>query len=153
MITCPGTAIEQSLAFLRGAGQLRKECVVLWLGKRNGDQIVVQEAYRPLQLARADQFRIPPEGMTELQARLRANRLMVAAQIHSHPKEAFHSKADDEWAIVRHFGALSLVVPRFAADTDLLNFLDRSKVYRFSESATWDEVPSPQVSKTCLTIS
>jgi len=36
---------------------------------------------------------------------------MVAAQVHSHPDEAFHSKGDDEWAIVRHEGALSIVVP------------------------------------------
>ena len=77
---------------------------------------------------------------------------MVAAQIHSHPHEAFHSEADDTWAIVRHEGAFSLVVPRFAADTTLDNFLDHTKVFQFSQRSTWDEVPNWQVKDKCVRI-
>uniref|UniRef100_A0A973WAT3 Mov34/MPN/PAD-1 family protein n=1 Tax=Bradyrhizobium septentrionale TaxID=1404411 RepID=A0A973WAT3_9BRAD len=87
-----------------------------------------------------------------LRKKLRADRLMVAAQVHSHPQEAFHSKADDTWAIVRHEGALSLVVPRFARDTSLANFVEQTKVFRFSDRATWDEVPRAQVFQECLRI-
>jgi proteasome lid subunit RPN8/RPN11 len=152
MITCPLGAIDGTLALLREAGQLEKECVVLWLGKRRGSEIAVADWYLPIQEAEVDYFRIPPEGMAALQAKLRSDRLMVAAQIHSHPNRAFHSEADDEWAIVRHLGALSLVVPRFASDTFTHNFLQQTKVYQFSSEATWDEVPSALVTETCLQI-
>jgi len=152
MITCPLAAIDGTLALLRQAGQLDKECVVLWLGTRRGSEIAVADWYLPIQEAEVDYFRIPPEGMAALQAKLRSDRLMVAAQIHSHPGRAFHSEADDEWAIVRHLGALSLVVPRFASDTFANNFLEQAKVYQFSSVATWDEIPSTLVTETCLQI-
>ena len=58
--------------------------------------------YRPQQRAAADMFHIPPDSMAALRANLRRNRVMVAAQVHWHPREAFHSLADDHWTIVRH---------------------------------------------------
>jgi hypothetical protein len=90
-------------------------------------------------------FVIPREGMAALHGELRRERLMVAAQVHSHPLQAFHSKADDRWAIVRHEGALSLVVPYFASRTSLRNFLDETKIFRFSPNAQWIEVPRSEV--------
>lgn len=130
----------------------RCECVVLWLGRRRDGGLVVEQAYRPQQHAKADMFHIPREGMAALHAELRRGRLMVAAQVHSHPGEAFHSLADDRWAIVRHEGALSLVVPDFAAHTRLENFLDLTKVFRFSAAAEWLEVPRAEAEGTCLRI-
>jgi proteasome lid subunit RPN8/RPN11 len=152
MIKLSHTVIEQTLAHLREAGTRRNECVVLWLGKSGASEVLVTHCYRPIQFARADQFRIPQEGMDALRVVLRRDRLMVAAQVHSHPAEAFHSEADDEWAILRHLNALSLVVPRFAFDTTGHNFLDQTKVYQFSDSAKWIEVPSIRVTDTCLQI-
>ena len=152
LLRCARTYIDQSLINLREAGQRNQECVVLWLGKRQASHIDVVCCYKPIQLARADRFYIPPEGMAALQRKLRAERLMVAAQVHSHPEDAFHSKADDEWAIIRHEGALSLVVPRFASDTFTSNFLNQTKVYSFSSRATWDEVSRLQVIQSCLQI-
>src|SRR5437763_954318 len=125
-VSCPTRLVETTLARLRDAGQRHCECVVLWLGQRDGQLISIEDAYLPPQTAKADMFHITPAGMTALQAELRRRRFMVAAQVHSHPREAFHSKADDRWAIVRHEGALSLVVPNFAIDTTLSNFLDQS---------------------------
>jgi len=37
----------------------------------------------------------------------------LIAQVHSHPTEAYHSEADDRFAIVTAEGGLSLVVPNF----------------------------------------
>jgi proteasome lid subunit RPN8/RPN11 len=90
--------------------------------------------------------------MAALHDELRRERLMVAAQVHSHPGEAFHSYADDRWAIVRHEGALSLVVPDFALQTQVDNFLDQTKVFRFSETAKWLETPRADIERTCLRI-
>ena len=68
---------------------------------------------------------------------LRSGRLKIVAQVHSHPGEAFHSEVDDEWAIVRHVGALSLVVPGFARWTTPTNFVAQAVAYELSASNQW----------------
>lgn len=152
LVTCPVSLVDTTLSNLHEAGRRRCECVLLWLGRRDADAITIVEAYRPLQAAKEDMFHIPPEGMTALHDHLRRQRFMVAAQVHSHPLRAFHSQADDRWAIVRHEGALSLVVPNFARDTTVSNFLDQAKIYRFSADARWVEVPAHE-QQSCLRIS
>jgi proteasome lid subunit RPN8/RPN11 len=151
LLTCPAQVIATTLTHLRDAGTRRCECVVLWLGRRRDGELAIEQAYRPLHHAKTDMFHIPREGMVALHTELRRGRLMVAAQVHSHPREAFHSDADDRWAIVRHEGALSLVVPDFAAHTRLDNFLDETKVFRLSDTAEWLEAP-PDAVRTCLRI-
>ena len=153
LVTCPPTVLATTLAHLREAGKRRCECIVLWLGRPANGVIRVEEAYVPFHEAREDMFYIPRESMTSLHAHLRKQRLMVAAQVHSHPREAFHSVADDRWAIIRHEGALSLVLPYFAAGTTLLNFSNEAKVYRFSDSAEWVEVSQSDVVSRCLKVS
>ena len=139
-LRCSRDHVNATLEHLRTAGEDGKECVVLWLTPRAPvDFREVTEVFRPLQQARADQFRIPPEAMSALMQHLRARKLKLAAQIHSHPFEAFHSLADDHWAIVRHVGALSIVVPDFAANTTPENFTDRAKFYRLSAADQWLE--------------
>jgi hypothetical protein len=152
LLACPATIVDATLSHLREAGARRCECIVLWLARTREGNRVVEQAYLPMHHAKADMFHIPREGMAALHAELRQNRLMVAAQVHSHPREAFHSVADNRWAIVRHEGALSLVVPDFAAHTRLGNFLDQTKVFRFSAAGEWLEVPREMVARICLQI-
>lgn len=146
---CRWVDVETTLTHLREAGARECECIVLWLGRRSADTISIDAVYRPHHTAKVDMFHIPPAGMTALQAELKRRRAMVAAQVHSHPAAAFHSAADDRWAIVRHEGALSLVVPNFARDVGIANFLAETKVYQFSSAARWVEVPRLEVPK-CL---
>ena len=152
LVRCPSALVQTTLIQLREAGQAGCECAVLWLGRRDGGSVRIENAYRPLQTAKADMFHIPPPGMTALHAELRRHRYMVAAQVHSHPRQAFHSKADDQWAIVRHEEALSLVVPNFAIGTTVATFLDDTKVYRFSAATQWVEVLKPELDRSCLRI-
>jgi proteasome lid subunit RPN8/RPN11 len=149
-VQCSTAHIATTLAHLREAGTRSQECVVLWLGRPSAQGIEVVTAYRPQQRAAADMFHIPPDSMGTLRAILRRERVTVAAQVHSHPNEAFHSRADDRWAIVRHVGALSLVVPYFAAHTRVETFLEHTKVFQFSTSAHWREVPAAEVGSKCL---
>ncbi|RDS84382.1 Mov34/MPN/PAD-1 family protein [Dyella psychrodurans] len=152
IVLCNVNAIDTTLAHLREAGSRNCEGIVLWLGRRTPSAIHVEAVYRPAHVAREDMFHIPPASMTALQAELRQRRLMVAAQVHSHPLEAFHSRADDQWAIIRHEGALSLVIPYFASQTTTGTFLKDAKVYQFSANAKWTEVPSKEVSSSWLQI-
>lgn len=125
---------------------LRASCtserVVLWLGRREGPAVRVFEVFVPLQITDADYFQIPSDGMDALFEHMRTSRLIVAAQVHSHPYDAFHSPVDDEWAIVRHEGALSLVLPRFCQTTSAATFVDDAKVYRLNADDTFVEVPA-----------
>jgi proteasome lid subunit RPN8/RPN11 len=135
--------IVETVSHLRASR--RRECVVLWLGRRDGELVGVREVFLPTQEAEADYFRIPEEGMAQVLARLRPERLMVAAQVHTHPHEAFHSPADDRWAIVRHVGGLSLVVPRFCQATTVDTFFDDAKVFVLDEEDRFREVSASAV--------
>lgn len=135
--------VEQTVDVLRAASSVER--VVLWLGRRRAGDVVVMEVFVPMQETEADFFRIPSGGMADLLAHLRDQRLMVAAQVHSHPFEAFHSPADDRWAVVSHVGALSLVVPEFCQNTTATSFIDDAKVYRLVDVGLFAFAPAADV--------
>lgn len=139
----PTAILQDTLTRLREGGRRRHERVVLWLAPAaGGAATTIQEAYEPQQETAKDAFYLPPHSLQALMERLHRGRLRVVGQIHTHPKAAFHSKADAEWAIVRHVGALSLVLPRFAATTTVANFLDEVKTYQLSETRLWTLTPN-----------
>lgn len=148
-LLCSTAIIGDTLRFLHTSGQRGCEGIVLWLGARNGEQIHVRVAYQPEHRAQSDLFHIPPASMLQLKEYLRTNRLMIAAQVHSHPMEAFHSLADDKWAMVRHAGALSIVLPYFAKNTTTETFLRDAATFVLSTTNKWLLVPQQQVHKLC----
>jgi proteasome lid subunit RPN8/RPN11 len=135
--------IAETIKLLREAG--RQECILLWLGRREHGLQRIIDVYKPLQEADRDYFEIPRQGMTVLMERLRTERLYVVSQVHTHPGLAFHSRADDKWAIIRHAGALSIVLPFFAESTTVENFLQESAVLQLDSSNRWNEVTSEHV--------
>jgi len=138
--------VSQSIAELQEAGRSESERVLLWLGRRDGQSLHVLEMFVPEQIANYDFFSIPPRSMRVLLRCLRERSLMVAAQVHSHPMEAFHSQADDRWAIVRHEGALSIVLPYFARTACVESFLENSATFALSTTNQWQRVPLPKIS-------
>lgn len=141
LIRCPNAIIERTLSVLRAGGARDCEALVLWLARRAPDVVDVVEAYEPPYEASVDYFHIPPSGMRSIMSRLRRDRLHICAQVHSHPGKAFHSTADDRWAIVRHQGALSLVVPHFAATTTPASFLNMIATFALARDDQWLAVP------------
>lgn len=144
-VILPSNQVQVILNHFHVAGKLGSECVVLLLGCRRGEDIIIDEVWRPEQRAGPEFFEIPPHSMESLFTRLRSGRRMIAAQIHTHPGRAFHSEADDRWAIIRHRGALSLVVPSFARRTTKESFLQDTAVFQLSDQDCWDLVPSDSV--------
>jgi proteasome lid subunit RPN8/RPN11 len=139
-LVVPCSIVEATLAPLREAGEARRECVVLWLGRRVDDGIHVVAVHEPVQEASEDHFYIPRESIVALLGRLSREGLMVVAQVHTHPEEAFHSAADDRWAIVRHEGALSLVLPHFALSTDATTFWRDVAIFVLMATNRWREL-------------
>jgi proteasome lid subunit RPN8/RPN11 len=144
-VLVPLRVIEQTLSELQRVGKRHSECVALWIGDRNADGIHVKTLWVPEQETGYDIFRIPESSMEKLFRELRAHRLMIAAQVHTHPRRAFHSKADDEWAIVRHMGALSLVIPYFALRTVPDSFKTDTAVFVLSPENEWVEASQEHV--------
>lgn len=152
-LECPFGVIESTLASLRLAGESAHEGIVLWLGRRcDNGHIGIYEAYSPDYSAESDMFHIPRQSMAALLEHLRRSRLMIGAQVHSHPGAAFHSTADDALAIVRHIGALSFVVPRFARKTTAETFLRASAVYELDSANRWVRVPAHALRTRCRVI-
>jgi proteasome lid subunit RPN8/RPN11 len=131
--------IDQTLDELQRGGEKGHERVVLWLGIP-GDLVKVTEVFVPQQTTASDYFHISREGMAQLMRHLREGDQMIVAQVHSHPEEAFHSKADDYWAIVRHVGALSSVLPHFALETSPDSFVADVVLFELTEHNQWIEV-------------
>lgn len=59
---------------------------------------------------------------------------LIYARIHSHPGKAFHSPTDDGNGVISHQGAISIVVPSFAADTIELH---ACAIYRLELGRGW----------------
>lgn len=137
--------VDQTLGYIHEGGAQGCETAVLWLGRRSGGIEIVSEAYRPIQRVRRDLFHIPPEGMRALMSVLREKRLQILAQVHSHPGLAFHSAADNEWAIVRHRNALSFVIPHFGRGCSSATFLQDIAAFQLSADDAWLEVAPVQV--------
>jgi len=135
--------IGETISLLRAAG--RRECVLLWLGRREAGVQRIGDVYRPLQQNAIDYFEVPRPGMAALMERLRTQGLYVVSQVHTHPSEAFHSPTDDRWAIVRHVGALSIVLPYFAESTTIENFLERAAIYQLDASNAWNGLDPERV--------
>ena len=143
VVSCTPLILAETVACLRRGGMLGEERVVLWLAKASAQpSLLVTEVYEPAQIAAVDYFRLPPASMQALMRHLRIKRLKIVAQVHSHPGRAFHSEVDDEWAIIRHRGALSLVLPQFAAATTASNFFDEAMTYELSAANEWLLVPN-----------
>jgi len=148
-ILCPETLVDETIAHLKAAGAVQCECLVLWLAHRLDDRINVVMVHRPEQRAWRDRFVVDAAEMASLKALLRKDRLMIAAQVHSHPKEAFHSFADDQGAFIRHHGALSFVIPYFARDSSVATFLEEAALFELRQGNRWVLVPSEEVEVRC----
>jgi proteasome lid subunit RPN8/RPN11 len=140
-LSIPAELVAKTIEVLQDGGKQECETVVFWLGK--GD--VVDEVYRPQQSVSVDYFHLPSSSMRSLMDYLKKDRRRILAQVHSHPGQAFHSKADDEWAVIRHQGALSLVLPRFARTTTLQDFLEEAATFTLSAEDKWLEVDTSDV--------
>ena len=138
-VIVPKGIVAQTIGLLQAAGHQSKERMILWLGKRQDEVVLVTELIVPLQETSKVRITIPPAGMDQLFRKLQAERCMIAAQVHAHPEAAFHSYADDALALPRHEGAISLVLSAFARNTSVDTFRGDAVCYRLSSEGKWEQ--------------
>jgi len=132
--------VGATLQALQKFGAHGLEGLILWLGDIEPDRAHVFRMYIPDQqpLSSEDGVGYFVRGKTlfELNQDLAESGLRLIAQVHSHPGEAYHSRADDRYAIVTAEGGFSLVVPDFGdAPADPTAWA----VYRLDQGA-WREL-------------
>lgn len=131
--------VAETLAFIRAQGVKGEEGVVLWAGRVEGTVCRIVDVVIPAQVTSTYRFDIPNDEIFRILGDLAARRLVVPAQVHSHPGVECHSYADDAGALVQHEGGISIVVPGFGRFPDD-EFLDRMLTYRLDEDAVWVEI-------------
>lgn len=118
-VTIKRVTIEQMLQTMRNFGSHGWEVLVLWLGEvePSTGKAHVSQAFVPKQKSISNEdgvgYFVSGETLFQLNRDLSETGLRLIAQVHSHPREAYHSEADDRYAIVTAEGGMSLVVPNF----------------------------------------
>lgn len=137
--------LVEGYEFMRSAGRMRLEGMVLWAGKQQDRAFTVTELIVPKQkgLSTPDGVCaiVEADELRRLNMFLYRNSLQLAAQVHTHPTEAYHSSTDDQYAIATTIGSFSIVVPNFA----VVNYaLAKCAVYRLNAQGSWVEVDESQ---------
>jgi hypothetical protein len=137
--------VVATIEALQEYGSEGLEGLVLWLGSVEGTFARVSRAIVPEQNPIRSESGVGyfVEGATlfDLNRALSTTGLRLIAQVHSHPGEAYHSDADDRYAIVTAEGGLSLVVPNFGRAPLDPNFW---AIYRLKQGV-WNELSPDEV--------
>ncbi len=143
----PAPILGRTCALLRARGETGHELLVLWLGRVDSGAATVLHAVAPTQEALRSEdgvgYFVSGETLFELNKLLSETKLRLIAQVHSHPSEAFHSSADDRFAVVTTDGGFSLVAPDFAAGEPF----DQWAMYRLV-LGRWRHVAGAEMSRT-----
>jgi hypothetical protein len=137
----PLECVKGAYQHMRKMGEQGFEGVALFAGKESGESFIVTTTLVPQQTALSIEYgllySVSGEELHRLNVFLYENELSLIAQIHSHPKEAFHSDTDDASPIVTTVGGISIVVPDFASGAiDVRQWA----VYRLSVENEWKEL-------------
>jgi len=140
-VIVPRIVLTEMQRFLRSMGERNHEGLALWAGQSDGSVFRVTNLLIPRQRATRTTdgvcASVDGDEMYRINAELFKAELRLVAQIHSHPTDAYHSETDDEHALVRRVGCLSLVVPDFAARP--FSLADTA-VYRLDRSGAWRQL-------------
>lgn len=128
------TAITDVLAPAR---HRRVEGIVYLLGRTNGPQACVLSCVAVAASANYGSFFVSSREMVRVVNTANDCALQVVGQLHTHPREAFHSRGDDDGAQIRFDGFVSIVVPDYG---DHLPTLRGAAVYAY-DAALEEFVP------------
>jgi hypothetical protein len=116
----PAGLAQRTQHELRTASDERREAIVLWAGRPAGQgTALISHLLLPAFESDFDRLVIPPPVRHELATWLRHERLIVFADLHDHPHEAFLSEADVVAPFSSKDGFYAVVIPDFATGEPL----------------------------------
>lgn len=137
-INIPLTCALIAFQFMRSQGLKGLEGMALFVGRKEKAVFQVTESIIPLQQSIHGDlglgYFVEDEELYRINKWLYEKKLSLISQIHSHPREAYHSNTDDEYALVTKVGGFSIVVPNFASDPIEV---DNWEVYQLQKGRQW----------------
>ena len=135
----PSALANATVDVLAEAGHHGVEAFVLWGGVVEAGRVDFRSVFVPAQSAHVTDggllVTVDGEALFSANKSLFERGEVLAAQVHSHPTDAFHSSTDDCFSLVTLVGALSIVVPRFGRDG--LDAIDEWAFYRLVGTGQW----------------
>lgn len=144
LFTIPRPLLEATVDVLAQAGRRGQEAFVVWGGvvRQGGAEIAFRSGLVPAQQAHNTGggllVTVDGDALFAVNRTFYGKGEILAAQVHSHPTDAYHSDTDDCFSLVTLAGALSVVVPDFAVAG--LDGLRRWAWYRLTGEAQWEEL-------------
>jgi hypothetical protein len=133
----PRSILDLTFTHFRDCGRGRRECQVLWISPWDAANTIT-EVVHPEHEAHVGGFVLDNRWLNDFWFRLAQESSGVRVQVHTHPREAFHSPTDDAFPIIHTVGFLSLVIPNLALGP--VGF-DDAFLTEIQESGVWREVP------------
>ena len=125
----PAEIWNQTLIVLRDYGADSSEGLVFWGGCVSGAVTQITGLYVLGHEPQGGRVEVAAQESRWLVRQLRLRDEKLIAQVHSHPRAAFHSDGDDRLAASYHSGFLSIVVPYFGSDVESI---DDCAVFEFN---------------------
>lgn len=134
----PEAAWRDTLRPIQDAGARGYECFVLWFGQVKHRRMHVTAAIVPRQSSKhVDEgcyVHVEGSELFRLSVLAHARKELICAQVHAHPYDAYHSEVDERLPLVSLPGALSVVLPYFAAPS---HSEDGWAIFQLQESGKW----------------
>lgn len=134
----PAPILSETRSFLYQRGREGCEGMLLWIGMQCDQDVQITRVFIPEQRCIKTRLgvavELTPHAHFTLPDTL-GNLEQFYVRVHSHPTEAYHSHRDNQNAVLTHEGALSIVVPDFAARS-VLNLADCA-IYQLEYGKGW----------------
>ena len=142
----PDTILQDTLRRLRKIGYGYNEGIAYWVGILDKDVATITRAifadnYTDFQNWTYHAF-VPLSVAFKIEEEIRSKNEILFAQIHTHPRDAFHSFVDDMHPISHRIGFVSIVVPNFARN---VTSLSECAVLEYLGEARWDELSAKKI--------
>lgn len=95
--------------------QIGHEGVAYLLGRTDGVVTIAVAVFAPTARTSFGGFFVEPRAMATCTQLAAKHELQIVAQVHTHPRQAFHSDGDVEGAKIRYPGYASVVLPDYGA--------------------------------------
>lgn len=132
----PAGLLAETFRHFRTCGDGRRECQVLWTSPWDSPSTIAQVVHSGHR-GHAGGFEVDDDWLNAFWIELAQRRHGVRVQVHTHPREAFHSGTDDAYPIVQTPGFLSLVIPDFGIGP--VSF-DNTFLCEIGENGDWSAV-------------
>jgi hypothetical protein len=109
----PAALLAETFDLCRRCGGGQRECQVIWTSTW-AEPLTICRVVHPQHRAHGGGFELADDWINDFWLDLARTEQGIRVQVHTHPREAFHSSIDDAYPILHSVGFLSLVIPNFA---------------------------------------